>query len=468
MHVKRESFLLAMELLQKHFEMSKFAHKTQAMEALSALEYKGDPKVFHSEALTCVANIQTAKCTVEDFIYRDILNAFSQEHKQIRYDIAKEINSDGITQTNLFDKLHGFCSQLEALKPTGRSGLSANCINEELHCSRCKRKGHVMSDCYATKDRHGRKLTDEPPARAPSRRTDKEDSNPSRQSRKGKGKHKNGKPKANKVRGDEDEDQESNSDSSSQEEGKDDRWTEVLGELASLTKVIKSMKVEATPRHHDEQEGNNTLAPCNHTSLSNTDCTPIKVTSSKRVSSKTPKKANPKRKKISGSIQNATSSNEKKFSNKVLELILDLCDVLTNKLKMRLEHNVQKANLSRRSDRSVLDTGSAVILMHDCEINDPSFIPVSGFNGSTTRTEGSGYAPLKFRDTRGEEFVFRFPNSHKMASISEQIMGFGPLLRMKFQLFARDVDDIKLVFPTGRMVDVTLDDNDILYIYHEP
>ena len=41
MHVKRESFLLAMELLQKHFEMSKFAHKTQAMEALGALEYKG-------------------------------------------------------------------------------------------------------------------------------------------------------------------------------------------------------------------------------------------------------------------------------------------------------------------------------------------------------------------------------------------------------------------------------------------
>ena len=47
-------------------------------------------------------------------------------------------------------------------------------------------------------------------------------------------------------------------------------------------------------------------------------------------------------------------------------------------------------------------------------------------------------------------------------------MGFGPLLRMNFKLFARAVDDIKLVFPTGRMVDVKLDNNDILYIYHEP
>ena len=53
---------------------------------------------------------------------------------------------------------------------------------------------------------------------------------------------------------------------------------------------------------------------------------------------------------------------------------------------------------------------------------------------------------------------------HKMP---QQILGFGPLLRVGFKLIANNPGDITLVFPNGRKVPVQLGPNDILYIEHE-
>ena len=106
----------------------------------------------------------------------------------------------------------------------------------------------------------------------------------------------------------------------------------------------------------------------------------------------------------------------------------------------------------RAQNRSVLDTGSGVIMLHDVHITDPDyFVKVSGFEGSSKMTEGLGYSPLKFRDQSGQEFHYRTKGAHKMPQhkMPQQILGFGPLLRVGFKLTANSPGDITLTFPNG-------------------
>ena len=73
-HVPRPLFSMAMFNLHKNQSMSGFEQKTEAMNGLAKLKFKGNPREFHGNFMGVVQDIYAAQCTIEDFIMMGYLN----------------------------------------------------------------------------------------------------------------------------------------------------------------------------------------------------------------------------------------------------------------------------------------------------------------------------------------------------------------------------------------------------------
>ena len=122
-------------------------------------------------------------------------------------------------------------------------------------------------------------------------------------------------------------------------------------------------------------------------------------------------------------------------------------------------------------DGSVLDSGSSRHLQSRvCVTDAENLTPLSGFNGSTQWTEGSGYVPGTMQDSiTGKQFKIDFDQVDLMTTgLVSDILSLGKLLRdgWEFHLSSHR-DECYGITPGGaHRVEVKLGEDDILRILH--
>ena len=149
-HVPRPLFSMAMFNLHKNQSMSGFEQKTEAMNGLAKLKFKGNPREFHGNFMGVVQDIYAAQCTIEDFIMMGYLNSFDQSQRQTRYEIASDINDGKITKENLYDFSAKYAGRIQTLGTSiGNERINNLDPNADSKCDRCGRKNHKTKDCRA-------------------------------------------------------------------------------------------------------------------------------------------------------------------------------------------------------------------------------------------------------------------------------------------------------------------------------
>ena len=126
-NVSTPSFILAMLSLIKHHSMSYLKETMDALEGVNSLEFKGDPKTYHTDCMEAFNAVYTSKMTLEHMLMAKAMEGFGPEQSQVRFWLAQKINTpDAVTKGTLNSLLHEACSQMDNFESTS--------INSVDHC----------------------------------------------------------------------------------------------------------------------------------------------------------------------------------------------------------------------------------------------------------------------------------------------------------------------------------------------
>ena len=132
--------------------------------------------------------------------------------------------------------------------------------------------------------------------------------------------------------------------------------------------------------------------------------------------------------------------------------------------------NLLKQHDSHGGQYSVLDSGSSKHLSKETQIFDPhDRKSLTGFNGASTWTEGSGYIPIVMEDpATGNTIKHDIANAEAMSGIQSNILCMGKLVRLGWQFhFSGYGDTMEAVEPGGaHTFKVDLGSDEILRLPH--
>ena len=138
------SYVQAVAVLSKHMDISRNDRKTKAFDAADKLTFRGDVHAYQIEAINAIKELFDAKCSIMDYALTKIMKSFDGKNKSIQYDIARDINTQDITdQTNVFDMIQGYCADMASV---GDSKTHVNAVGE--HCDYCNKAGHTSAVCF--------------------------------------------------------------------------------------------------------------------------------------------------------------------------------------------------------------------------------------------------------------------------------------------------------------------------------
>ena len=107
------------------------------------LDYRHDPQKFQVKAVSAIAEVLKAKCTIMDFCFMALMNAFKGKSKQTQFQIAADINEKSLGEkTPFFDLIQGYCSNLAAVGD-GKEQVNST----EYKCTNCGKNGHTKEYC---------------------------------------------------------------------------------------------------------------------------------------------------------------------------------------------------------------------------------------------------------------------------------------------------------------------------------
>jgi hypothetical protein len=118
---------------------------------------------------------------------------------------------------------------------------------------------------------------------------------------------------------------------------------------------------------------------------------------------------------------------------------------------------------------SVLDSGSGKHLQPRTHVLDAESVsPLVGFTGETDWTQGNGYLPVEFHDTRTDsKFAMDIGDSDKLSSVITPILSLGKMLRMNYKFHFEGPDSLIAIPPdSDARLRVELGDDDILRLPH--
>ena len=149
------SYVQAMCVLYKHFELSRTGRKTEAFAAFDNFDFHGDVQQFQIDFVNLYQEVLDSKCTIVDWVMTQVMRAF-RNNKTIQYKIAEDINSKVFNDhTNLLDMVQSYCADISAVGD-GRQKLIKNIqklskYDPNKQCEYCGNKGHLITECRKKK-----------------------------------------------------------------------------------------------------------------------------------------------------------------------------------------------------------------------------------------------------------------------------------------------------------------------------
>ena len=142
-HTKFPSYIQGMIVLHQHMDLARNTRKTKALDAVMKLDYRHDPQKFQVKAISAIGEVLKAKCTIMDFCFMALMNAFKGKSKQTQFQIAADINEKSLGEkTPFFDLIQGYCSNLAAVGD-GKEQVHST----EYKCTNCGKNGHTKEYC---------------------------------------------------------------------------------------------------------------------------------------------------------------------------------------------------------------------------------------------------------------------------------------------------------------------------------
>lgn len=145
-NVAKPSYVQAVIVLTRHFNLSRMQRVIAAFEALDKIQYSGDPMAFQLSFMMAKREMDECKVTIMDLTFVRLMKAFDGKSKTVQFMIAKDFHRLDLTDENLnfFDLVQGYCSELAAVGD-GSKGRGAFALTDAI-CSHCSGE-HRLEDC---------------------------------------------------------------------------------------------------------------------------------------------------------------------------------------------------------------------------------------------------------------------------------------------------------------------------------
>jgi hypothetical protein len=147
-------------------------------------------------------------------------------------------------------------------------------------------------------------------------------------------------------------------------------------------------------------------------------------------------------------------------------------DLQTQLLSLKLLHEYDKRNLLlnvNTFDGSVLDSGSGRHIHPSTRVtNKDDRISLTGFNNTSSWTDGNGYLPISLYDMKNDSSVkIDVTDTDLMKSVACPVLSMGKLLRKGYQFYFEGPERCYCVSPSGHQkFSVVLGSDDILRLPH--
>ena len=165
-----------------HYELgaTNAKRRMEVLNKLTHLQFSSDVAEFKSTCTALVTEVYQAEITLEDIIMNSVLMAIRDPDAQtLKLVMAETLEKKGKTDLDVIDFIDKTCTTLEVsgmAKPRQTHAWKASHAPKKApkkkgvnfsgsalpsdFCKRCGRQGHIKSECFAKKHKHGHRLDD--------------------------------------------------------------------------------------------------------------------------------------------------------------------------------------------------------------------------------------------------------------------------------------------------------------------
>ena len=159
--VQKASFIQAWLLISHEHGASNVKRRTDLLNTIMGLRYKGNVEQFKQEGHALINRIYDSHVSVEDVCMFAILSAIPDELAALKVLSTEKMESTQKTSADVHAFLDTVGTTLEVSGFSGQRAeafLGLNSSASTIECIRCGRSGHARQDCYATKHKNGEPL----------------------------------------------------------------------------------------------------------------------------------------------------------------------------------------------------------------------------------------------------------------------------------------------------------------------